>query len=223
MKNRSSGAIFDLIYVAMMTNLLLVVGAFPLVVGLLATDPARSWPLLAVVTPLCAPALSAAFAVMAAYSGEGSTQVVRTFARAWQATFRRAATLGAIATAALVVLGVDIAATWTLRIGAVVIPVMAVLMLLIVATSLLALVAIAERPAVRLGKAVRVCGYLAVRRWYLTIVSLAMLLFIAALLAAHPALELGIAATPLLYIVWANSRFTLRPALGMPAGAPSKA
>ena len=59
-------AITGMIYAALLTNLLLVVGCAPLVVGVLVTDPARSWPLLALVTPLCGPALVGVFAVMAA-------------------------------------------------------------------------------------------------------------------------------------------------------------
>ena len=50
-------AVFGTVYAALMTNLLLVVGCAPLVLGLVVTDPARSWPLLALVAPLCAPGL----------------------------------------------------------------------------------------------------------------------------------------------------------------------
>jgi len=215
------GAIFDLAYVTLMTNLLLVVGCLPLVVGLIVTDPSRSWPLLALVAPACAPGVCAVFAVLAAFSGEHSTAVVRTFARAWRASLRRATALGAAATAALVVLGVDARAAWGRPVGAAAIPVLAVAMVLVVATALLALVVVAERPAVRLRDALRVCLYLAVRRWYLTGASLAVLALLETLLASRPAIALGLAAAPLLYLVWANSRYTLRVALGpMPGLAP---
>jgi hypothetical protein len=40
-----------------------------------------------------------------------------------------------------------------------------------------------------------------------------VLVLFEALLAARPAIAIGVAASPLLYIVWANSRFTLNPAL----------
>ena len=72
-------------------------------------------------------------------------------------------------------------------IGAAVIPVLAMVMLLAGSTALLALVAIAERPAARLRDALRACLYLVVRRWYLTLFSLAVLALFEALLAAHPA------------------------------------
>jgi hypothetical protein len=83
-----------------------------------------------------------------------------------------------------------------------------------VATTLLVLVVVAERPAVRLRDAGRVCLYLAVRRWPLTVFSLLVIALFEAFLAARPALALGLAATPLLYVVWANSRVALTAALG---------
>ncbi len=63
-RHETLGTIFDVVYLALMSNLLLVIGCLPLVVGLVATDPARSWPLLALVAPLCAPGLCAVFAVL---------------------------------------------------------------------------------------------------------------------------------------------------------------
>lgn len=210
-KHQTYAKIFELVYVALATNALLLVGCAPLVLGLFVTDPLRSWPLLAVVAPLCTPALVAAFAVLG--SPPGDSGVVRRFGRVWLASWRPATALGAMATAALVVLGVDMAWAWGRPIGAVAIPVLAVLMVLAVATCVLALVALAERPAARLRDVLRCSLYLAVRRWYLTAVSLLALTLLAALFATRPALAVGLAASPLLYVVWANSRFSLRPAL----------
>ena len=213
-KHETLGAVFDMVYVALMTNLLLVISCLPLVAGVLVTDPARSWPLLALVAPLCAPGVCAAFAVLSAFSSERGNAVVRTFATAWRASLRRAATLGALATAALVVLGVDARAAWGHPVGAAAIPVLVTAMILVAATSLLALVVIAERPTVRLRDALRACLYLALRRWYLTAFSMAVLALLETLVATRPAIAFGLAAAPLLYLVWANSRFTLREALG---------
>ncbi|MEV6343077.1 hypothetical protein [Actinoplanes sp. NPDC051851] len=209
LRHETIGSIFDLVYLALATNLLLAVAWLPALAAMYG-----SWPLLALAAPFCAPGLCAVFAVFAAYSGERSVTVVRTFARAWRATARRAIPLGALTAGALVVLGVDIRAAWGHRAGALVIPVLAVLMTLVVATALLALVALAERPAARLRDVLRVGGYLAVRRWYLTLPSLAVLVLLEAMFTAQPALALALATSPLLYASWANSRFTLTPALG---------
>lgn len=205
--------VFGTAYVVLMTNLLLVIACLPFVVGLVVTDPARSWPLLALVAPLCAPALVAAFAVFAAFSAEGTTTVVRTFAVAWRSSLRRALAIGALATGSLVVLGVDARVGWQSRLGALAIPVIVTLAVLVVATATLALVGVVERPRARVRDLLRASLYLAVRRWYLTVVSLFVLGLLFMLVAARPALGLGLAAAPLLYVVWANSRYALRPAL----------
>lgn len=209
-RHETLGAIFDLFYAALMTNLLLVIGCLPLVVALVTTDPARSWPLLAAVAPLCAPGVCAVFAVLSGVSAERSTSVLTTFGRAWRASWRPATALGALTSGLLVVLGVDIRAAWGRPVGAVAIPVLVVGMVLVVSTALLTAVLIAERPSVRLRSALRACLYLAVRRWYLTALSLAVLALLQTLVASRPAVALGLAAAPLLYVVWANSRFSLR-------------
>jgi uncharacterized membrane protein YesL len=214
-KHETFGTIFNTVYAAVMGNLLLIVGCAPLTLGLLITDPARSWPLLALVTPLCLPAVVGVFAVMAALR-DGHPSVLATFARSWRESFKRATVLGAIAVGALVVLGVDLAWAWGGPGGAIAIPVLTVLMLLVASTTMLCLVTLAERPAVRLRDALRACLYLGLRRWYLTGVSLLVLLLLVQIIAARPAIGMGIAAAPLLYIVWANSRFSLRPALDKP-------
>jgi uncharacterized membrane protein YesL len=207
-------AIFDLVYLALVGNALLVASCLPAVVLLLTTDPTRSWPLLAVVAPVCAPGVCAVFALLSAWSSARGVAVVGTFVRAWRACWRPAMTLGAAASGALVVLGVDARAAWGRPVGAVALPLLAVLTVLTVATTLLALVVLAERPAVRLRDALRASLWLAVRHWYLTALSLAVLVVLDSLVVARPAIGLGLAATPLLYAVWANSRYTLRPALG---------
>ena len=207
------GPFFDAVYLGLMTNLLLAVSCLPLVVLLVSTDPGRSWPLLALLAPLAGPALCGAFAVLSAYSRDGSTTVARTFARTWRASARRSFPLVAAATALLVVLAVDCRAAWGRHLGALAIPPLVVAMTLTVATTILALVALAERPAVRVRDACRVSVYLAVRHWYLTLLSLFVLALFEALLATRPAVALGLAAAPLLYVVWAGSRFSLNAAL----------
>ena len=205
--------LFGVVYLGLMTNLLLLVGCLPLVVVLVTTDTAGSWPLVAALVPLSAPAIAAAFAVFAAYSSDPTAGVVRTFARAWRAAFARAAALGALLAIALVVLGVDARAAWGRPAATWAVPALTVLALLVVATGMLALVALAEVPRARLRDVLRACVFLAVRRWYLTLASLLVLALLLTLLSAKPALAIGLAAAPLLYVVWANGRYSLRPVL----------
>jgi uncharacterized membrane protein YesL len=213
-RHETLGTIFELVYLVLMTNILLVIGCLPLVAGLVATDPARSWPLLALVAPLCTPGLCAVFAVYSAYGADRSIAVITTFVRAWRASLRRACALGAVTSAGFVVLGVDLRAAWGKPVGAVAIPMLVVAGVLVAATALLAVVTLAERPTARLRDVARASLYLALRHWYLTALSFVLLAVLEALFASRPALALGVAAAPLLYGVWANSRFSLRTVLG---------
>ncbi|WP_434739432.1 hypothetical protein [Micromonospora sp. SH-82] len=217
MRHDTVHAVLDGVYTALVTNMLLVVGGLPLVLLAVTTDSTRAWPLYALAAPLCAPGLCAVFAVMSAYTAGRADGPLRTFGRAWQATARPAMRWAATATVVLVVLGVDAYALWGHRAGAVALPILAMLAVLTVATTLLGLVAIAEQPAARLPRVARACLYLAVRRWYLTGASLLVLALLAQLITLRPAIALGVAAAPLLYVVWANSHFSLRVALDPPA------
>ncbi|BCY07107.1 hypothetical protein [Actinoplanes sp. L3-i22] len=198
---RHLGPIFDLTYLVLMTNVLLSVTVLPLFFVPLAA-------------PLAAPALCAAFAVFAGHPGP----VAGTFLRAWWATLRKATALGGLAAGALVLLGADIRAAWGRPAGAALIPVLAVLIVLVLATTLLSLVALAERPGARLRDVLRASLLLSVRRWYLTLPSLLVLVLFQGLFMAKPVLAFALAASPLLYAVWANSRYTLAPVLIHPQG-----
>lgn len=203
--------ILDSVYLALMTNLLMIAYCLPVVVVLLTTDPARSWVLLALVLPLLAPAFTAATVVFAQFSDEGEVSVIRTFAKAWRTHLRRSLAVGAAAAAALVVLAVDIRAVSASRVGAVAVPIFLVLAVLVLLTAVHTLVAVPERPDVTVLKLLRASVFLGLRRWYLSLASLVVLILLAAVTTGHPAIGLGLAAAPLLYVVWANSRFTLAP------------
>ncbi|GAA1981643.1 hypothetical protein GCM10009718_18380 [Isoptericola halotolerans] len=206
-------SIFGLVYVGLATNLLLVVATLPLLVLLMTTDPATSWPALAVVAPVAAPALVAAFAVFGAHSADGSTTAVRTFARAYRHHLRRSLAVGALTSAVVVVLVVDVAAVWGARIGALAIPVFVTLLVLAVATAVVALVAVPELPGTRLRDLLRVSLFVAVRRWYVSAAALAVLGLLAGVVVARPAIGLGVTAAPLLFAVWGSHRYALRAQL----------
>lgn len=199
-------------YLGLITNVLLVLSCLPLVLLLVTTDPALSWPMLAAVSPLCAPGLSAAFTTFRAF-GRGGVTPARTFLAAWRATWRKAMLVGVGVAAITVVFLVDIRFFSTSPLAVAAVPLIGVLTLLVIATGLLALVAIAEAPAATLRDVLRASVYLGVRRWHLTIVSLAVLATQSVLFTTLPAIALGLTAAPALYLAWANSRYTLLPVL----------
>lgn len=203
--------VFGTVYTGLMTNLLLAVACLPLVVLVAATDPAATWPYLALAAPLLGPALAAAFAVFAAFSGDGSTAVVRTFARAWRRHLRRGLAIGGLATGAVVVVGVDVAFFWGRTAGAVAIPVLVSLAVGAVQTAVLALAAVPDLPSARLREVLLAAVVLGARRWHLSAGALLVLALLASVVAARPTVGLGFAAAPLLYAIWGICRFMLRP------------
>jgi len=204
--------ILGVVYLGLMGNLLVLVAAAPLVVLLITTDPALSWPLLALAAPLAAPALTGAFTAFREF-GHGEPQVVRSFLRGWKATWRKGMLIGAAAAASVVVLLVDVRAVSALPASVVVVPVLALLTVIAVATGLVSLVALAEAPQARMRDILKAALYLSVRRWYLTALSFAVLGVQLALFTTMPAIAIGLTCAPALYIAWANSRYTLRPVL----------
>jgi uncharacterized membrane protein YesL len=211
--------VFEVAYLGLVTNALLVVACLPFVATLVASDPAVTWPVLVALAPLTLPAFVATCQVFA----DSSDGVVRTFGRAWRRSFGKASALGVLVTALVTVLVVDVRALFGQRVGAVVIPILVVLALLAVATAIHAVVVLADAPTARLRDVLWWSTFLAVRRWYLAGVSLVVLGVQTTFLGQHPALALGLSATPVLYVVWANTRHALRPAFVAAAEAGAAA
>ncbi|GAA2180473.1 hypothetical protein GCM10009785_11440 [Brooklawnia cerclae] len=201
--------IFGTVYLGLMTSLLVVVVTLPAVAVLLATDLAVTWPVLALLCPLVAPALSAAFAVFAAHERDGSADVVRTFFSAWWKGLGRSLAIGGVATLVVAAFAADIAFFWGHRAGAVVIPPLATGIVVALAVFPMVLVVRQECPQAGIRDVVKAAVFVVVRRWYLTAVSLAALGVLAALVVRAPALGLGIALAPALYVVRANCHRSL--------------
>jgi uncharacterized membrane protein YesL len=201
------------IWVFLGTSLFIVLATLPFLTVLITTNPVHSWALLALLAPLCAPAAVAASTVFIAFTDEGSVSLVRTFARGWRRALTSSLRTGAAASIALVILGVDAHAFSGTTLGAVTLPLLAVLAVLVVVTTLHVVVGLAERPDLKVRHLARAGLYLALRRWYLTALSLFVLAILAGAVATRPALGLGLALAPLLYVVWAGCRYALRPVL----------
>ncbi|GAA2078592.1 DUF624 domain-containing protein [Microbacterium hatanonis] len=208
------GAILGVFYLGLMGNLLTCAASLPVVVLLMTTDPAVSWPWIALTAPLAAPALTAMFRVFRD-SGDGSSAVVRPYLRAWLLVWRRSMITGLLITAVLVVLAVDVRMLSDTPFSVITVPALLVLAFVALAAGLLALVAVSEEPTARLRDVLRASLVLSVRRWPFSIVSIVVLGVQVALFANYPALALGLTAAPALYVAWANSRYCLRPVLAV--------
>lgn len=220
-------SLIGMIYLALIVNLLLVLTCLPLVALLVTTDPAYSWPLLAVAAPLASPGIAAAFRAFREHGALSRTGTglgpVRAFFAGLRETWWRALVIGAAVAGVVVVLLVDVRTLSSTSAGVFTVPLLGVLALVAIAAGLVALVAVAEVPTARLRDVVRASLYLSLRRWYLTAVSLAALAAQAAVFAAAPALAAGLTASAALFFAWSNSRYTLRPVLDLDEKATAQA
>ncbi|WP_166982783.1 ferredoxin-NADPH reductase [Paramicrobacterium fandaimingii] len=201
--------VFGTAFLAMGVNVLLIVACVPFLTLLMTTDPSLSWPLLAVTGAACAPGLAASFSVFRQHKA-GENRVVKPFIDALRATWKPALAVGFLVAAAVVVAVVDVMMLAPTEFGMLVAPVLAVVAVVALATGAVSLVAISETPDARLRDVVRVAAVVSVRRWYLSVASLAVIGFQAAIVVAAPALGIGITSAACLYIVWAGSRFALQ-------------
>lgn len=207
---------FGVVYLGLVTNLLLAVAGLPLLVLLICTNPALSWPYLAAAAVLAAPALSASFTVFRDHQG-GDQGPFRAFLAGYRATWRKALAVAAGATAVVVVGLIDVRSIAGTTAGIVLVPALLVLAALALGTGMVSLVALSEAPSARLRDIVKAAAVLAVRRWYLTLVSLLAATVQVALFANRPALAVGVSAAAVLYLIWGNSRYSLRSVLDLEA------
>ncbi|MDQ1171767.1 hypothetical protein QE430_000074 [Microbacterium testaceum] len=205
-------SVFATVYLGLIVNVMLAVACAPFLIVAMTTDPAASWPLLLLTAPLCAPALAGALTAFRAHSmGEG--RVVRVFWAGWRRTAGKSLAIGALAAVVVTLALIDVRAVATASWGVLVVPLCLSVVLLALAVAPVALTALVEAPGTPLRVLLSTAAVFAVRRWYLSAVSLLVLAGQAVLFTTSPALALGLTAAPALYLVWANARFSLRPVL----------
>ncbi|MFG1943811.1 hypothetical protein [Nonomuraea sp. NPDC048826] len=207
--------VFGAVYVGLMTNVLLALSCAPLLAALaLVRDPSASWPFFAVLSVVCAPALTGAFRCFALL-GERSTAVLPAFLAGYRRAGRRAAGAWLAGAAVVSVLAVDVAVVAGTAWGPALVPFFATGAALVVAVTAAVLVVVAESPR-RVRELVRPCLYLVARRWYLTAPTLAVLALAVAVVLLRPVPGVLLALAPLLYVVWATLRYVVLPLLPKP-------
>jgi uncharacterized membrane protein YesL len=208
----------DILATAVAVNLLLVLTASPFIALLVLTDPFQSWPLVAAAAVLAAPGLTAAFTVFRQMTSDrvGSDRAggnpFRSFVRGYRATWTRSALVALAAVGVCIVLLVDARFFADAAYAQAVMVVLVIVGTIVAGIALLALAAIAEDPTIRVRDAARLGAWFGVRRWYLTLLSLGVLVAYAVFFINLPVLALSVMASPALFLAWTNSRYTLRPA-----------
>jgi len=205
--------VFGILYAALMSNLAFLLATLPLVVLLVATDLTVTWPLLVLFGPLFFIALGALFTVLRNYNVSQSIPVFRTFFGAWKRFAWRASALGIGCTVIVAIAVVNLRYFATNTFGPLVVPFQIALIVTLIGVTITALVALPELPEVRLADVVKRALLCSVRRWYLTLAALIVLVLWYLAITLQPAIGIGVLTAPLLYAVWALCRYALRPAI----------
>ncbi|MFC4014303.1 hypothetical protein ACFOY2_44260 [Nonomuraea purpurea] len=203
--------VFEALYAGLTTNLALTLSCAPLLAALaIVRDPPASWPFFAVVSLVCAPALAGAFG---AFAAPGSGRAWRAFWGAYRRAAPRALAVWAAGVVAVGVLAVDALALAGTAWGPALVPFFCTAAALVVAVVVALLALLAEPGSGALLPLVRPCLYLVARRWYLAAANLVVLGLAVAVVLARPVAGLLVVCAPLLYAVWATTRFILAPLL----------
>jgi len=214
--------ISGVVYLILMGDVLLAAFTAPVWLLLFLTPLSKSWLLLAIVAPLLAPAIGAAFVTFDSFVTDGSTAVVHAFVTGWVRLARRTLPLGAAASVLGVVIGVDLAAVSGSAWAVLTVPVFLTLGVLGLVTVLTALAVMAVRKDVGRVQALRLGLVLGVRGGLWSLVSLAVLALFAWMLFHSPALVLIAAPAPVLFVVWFNARRAVAGWLGQGATVPTQ-
>ena len=180
-------------WTALVVNLLMAVACAPLLLALaLVADPLAAVPFLAVLSVLCGPAVVGAFGAFAA-----DDRPARAFWSAYRQGFRRGLVVWAVGAAVLAVLTVNTvgALSGDVAFARPLLPMFVVLAVLVVAVA----------PYALAGAPLRVAAVVALRRWYLSLLNVAVLAVLVAVLLVKPGVGVLVACAPLLYVVWSNT------------------
>jgi len=144
--------------------------------------------------------------VFRAYTLDGSVAVFRTFFVTWAHSWPRVCLPGLGLAALFLVVGLDLAVMAAWGLGYIAVPIAVVLVALGLATAAVAWVGLAARPDLTRWGVVRGSLYLAVRRPGWSILTLIALAIGAGGVWVQPLIGVGLLASPVLYVVWLNSR-----------------
>ncbi|MDR7275024.1 hypothetical protein [Catenuloplanes atrovinosus] len=187
---------------ALTLNLALALTNLPLLIALAVVAEPTAYPLFFGLLALTAgPSVAAAFGYL---HGELS------YLAAYRRFFRAALLRGGLTVALLAVLAVDVVALHDRPAGAYLVPLFVVLSVLVAAAGVVALALLPLRPGTRLWAGLLTAAYAAVRRWWLS--ALTLLVLAAVALAVTRAPVLGLATLPgcALILAWVNSAASLR-------------
>lgn len=211
-RHETLDTVFGYVYAILMVDLLLVVANLPLAVVLFAArDALQAWPLVLLLSLTVSPSLAGAFEVYRTL-GDGHPQP---FAAFWRGYRRRGFAAGLVGLAAAAVVGfvlydaaVVAGTVWAALLG----PTLLIVALLGVAAALTAIAGLTVFATASPRAIVKAALYVAVRRWYVSVLALVLVGLSVLAVLMQPVLG-ALAPGLLLYAVFANAHYGFRQVL----------
>ena len=206
-------SIFGIVYLALMVNLMLIVSNTPLLVALaIVKDPLSFWPFFLVLSLTIAPSLAGAFSSFEGHEVTGDLTPIRAFIAGYRRSFARAQLVGVAVAVVVAVVVVDVYAVAGTALSPLLFPLLGVFLLLSLATAVNLLVGITSFPDARFGALAKASVFLAVRGWYFSLATLALLGLLVFAVSSRPLVGAVVAPGFLLFVIWNNNRYLFKNA-----------
>ena len=198
---------FSLVYTALMVNVCLVLANLPLVLFFIAVPDRFAYvPMLLLLSLTLAPSITAAFGCFRRMREESGTRPFVIFWRSYRTTFARSSVVG-VATAALIAfLLIDCQLLAAISLAFV--SSLAMLGLVAVAVAVMSLAGFAWSDVARPRAIIRAAFYLAIKRWYFSLLTLVFAGLAVLIITVQPILGMFLAPSPLLFVIWSNAHYS---------------
>ena len=200
---------FALVYTGLMVNVALIVANLPLAFFLFAVpDPLASWPFFLVLSLTIAPSVVGAFGCFLAMKDDGPPRPLLAFWRSYRRNAVRAFVVGLAAGLVVAVVLLDLAVLASNPFAPLIAPTFFVLGITALAVTIVALAGFALYRRASAWAIVKASVYLAIKRWYFSVMALVLVGLIAAAVLVQPILGAFLAPSLLLFAVWSNAHFS---------------
>lgn len=212
-------SIFDALYRCLAVGFLVALGNLPILIFTqVVIGPLDFWPILFGLGITVGPSLCAGFWSFTQCQVTGESKPVRFFLAGYRTTWRQALGIWVPTVGLFMFLFVDVLAVWGTQFAVLLGPLFAVLGLLGLATSLIAMVAVAQPDhELTVVATLKLSLLLAVRKFPLTLVSLILVAVWVTISLARPVIGLFLISGFVLYALWSNGRGTLASLTGTQA------
>ena len=207
--NDAFSNIFQMVYTALMVNVALIIANLPLAfMFVVVKDPLAAWPFFLILSATVPPSVTGAFGAFRAMKDDSDVGPISAFLHSYRRNAVRALVTGAASRALIAIVLIDFAWATQNELAPLMGPLLIVIAALAVAVETTALAGFTLNENVNAWTLVKAAIYVAMRRWYFSLVAVALVLLIAVAALVQPILGMVLAPSMLLFLIWSNAQFS---------------